>query len=78
MTQCFRVLFTSAGRRVSLVRHFAKTLRDLGLEGKVVTADRQNLTAAAFVADAHELLPPALPTPMRCCRRSRIPATSTR
>jgi carbamoyl-phosphate synthase large subunit len=58
MTQCFRVLFTSAGRRVSLVRHFAGALRELGLKGKVVTADRQDLTAAAFVADAHELLPP--------------------
>lgn len=57
MTRRFNILFTSAGRRVSLVRLFKQALNDLDLAGTVVTADLQPLSAAALVADEHELLP---------------------
>lgn len=35
----FNILFTSIGRRVSLVQHFRKMLSGLGLEGKLIGAD---------------------------------------
>lgn len=57
MTAAFSILFTSAGRRVSLVRLFKQALTDLGLPGKVVTADLKPNAPAHFVADAHELVP---------------------
>lgn len=33
------ILFTSVGRRVALIRHFKKTLLDLGLRGRIVGVD---------------------------------------
>lgn len=53
----FNILFTSAGRRVSLIRYFKKALEELNLDGKIVTADMQKTAPAALVADVHELLP---------------------
>jgi carbamoyl-phosphate synthase large subunit len=53
----FNILFTSAGRRVSLVKYFKEALKELFLDGKIVTADMQNNAPAAWVGDIHELLP---------------------
>jgi carbamoyl-phosphate synthase large subunit len=53
----FNILFTSAGRRVSLVRHFKETLHTLGLTGKLVTTDFQKNAPAPFVADFQEQVP---------------------
>lgn len=53
----FNILFTSAGRRVSLIRQFRKSLEDLGLTGKIVTTDLQKNAPAPFVADVRELVP---------------------
>ncbi|NOU72618.1 ATP-grasp domain-containing protein [Paenibacillus sp. LMG 31458] len=53
----FNILFTSVGRRVSLIRYFREALKELGLEGKIVTADMQSNAPAARVGDIHELLP---------------------
>lgn len=53
----FNILFTSAGRRVSLIRHFKKTLNDMNLTGKIVTADLKRNAPAPFVSDYRELVP---------------------
>lgn len=53
----FNILFTSSGRRVSLIRHFKKVLFTLGLDGKIVTADLKKDAPTAFVSDVHELVP---------------------
>ena len=51
------ILFTSAGRRVSLVRRFRKAMQDLGVTGKLVSTDLQKNAPASFVADIRELVP---------------------
>lgn len=53
----FNILFTSAGRRVSLIRYFKETLLEMGQDGIMVTADMRNNAPAAQVSDVHELLP---------------------
>lgn len=53
----FNILFSSTGRRVSLIRSFKKTLLDMGLPGKIITADMQKNAAASFVGDVKELVP---------------------
>jgi carbamoyl-phosphate synthase large subunit len=47
----FNILFTSVGRRVSLVRHFRKVLSDLQLEGNLVGADVALSAPAMHVVD---------------------------
>ncbi|MBE7447194.1 MAG: ATP-grasp domain-containing protein [Planctomycetia bacterium] len=53
----FNILFTSSGRRVSLLRHFREALQKLGLRGRLVSADLQKHAPASFVADDRELVP---------------------
>ncbi len=53
----FNILFTSAGRRVSLIRLFRKSLKDLDLKGEIVTTDLQKNAPAPFAADFRELVP---------------------
>jgi carbamoyl-phosphate synthase large subunit len=53
----FNILFTSLGRRVSMLRHFRKALQKLGLKGRLVSADHQKHASASFVADHRELVP---------------------
>ncbi|MEG4486052.1 ATP-grasp domain-containing protein [Microcoleus sp. D2_18a_B4] len=50
----FNILFTSAGRRVSLIQAFKKTLKDMGLTGSIVTTDLQNNAPASFISDFNE------------------------
>ncbi len=46
------VLFTSAGRRVSLLKHFKHAMSELGLaEGKVIACDAGDSAPASFIAD---------------------------
>ena len=45
------ILFTSVGRRVSLVQHFREVLSDLGLGGKLVGADMLLSAPAMHVVD---------------------------
>jgi len=47
----FNILFTSIGRRVSLVQHFGEVLSDLGLEGKLIGADMLLSAPAMHVVD---------------------------
>jgi len=51
------LLFTSAGRRVELLRAFRQAYLDLGLKGKVVAVDMDPLAPALQVADKAYLLP---------------------
>lgn len=53
----FNILFTSAGRRVSLIRAFRESSERLGVRGRIITADLNQNVSAAFVADQHELVP---------------------
>ncbi|MDD2497429.1 MAG: ATP-grasp domain-containing protein [Desulfitobacteriaceae bacterium] len=55
----FNILFTSSGRRVSLIRHFKEAMKELKIEGVVVSADMLKTAPASFVADFQEVIPPA-------------------
>jgi carbamoyl-phosphate synthase large subunit len=52
------VLFTSAGRRVELVRSFRRALDELELDGRLVGVDIDPLAAALRVMDASRMVPP--------------------
>lgn len=73
----FNILFTSVGRRVSLLRQFKQTLAEMDQNGKIIAADLQKNAAALFVADAIELVPrvvdPAYISVLKdICRRHEI------
>lgn len=53
------LLFSAAGRRVSLLRHFKKTINDLGLKGVIIAADIGKTAPAAYVADRKVIIPRA-------------------
>lgn len=53
----YNILFSAAGRRVSLLRHFRRTLDELGLGGEILAADAGKSAPAAFVADRHLSVP---------------------
>ncbi|MGB3305736.1 MAG: ATP-grasp domain-containing protein [Thermomicrobiales bacterium] len=56
MVRC-NILFTSAGRRVSLIQSFRSALNELGIDGSIVTGDLRGDAPARFVGDVHEQLP---------------------
>ncbi len=60
------VLISSAGRRVALLEAFRETLGLLGLTGQVVATDASSLSAAAWAADDHFVVP-------RCTDEQFIP-----
>jgi carbamoyl-phosphate synthase large subunit len=71
------VLFTSAGRRVELLRAFRQAYQNAGLAGRLVAADIDPLAPALQVADSFFLVPPVsdpdyLPTLARLCRQEAI------
>lgn len=73
----FNILFTSSGRRVSLLRHFREALQKLGLKGRLVSADLQKHTPASFVADDREQVPRVtdqayVPVLLEICHRRGI------
>ena len=51
------ILFTSAGRRVSLIRCFRESMHRLGITGKIFAADAKRDAPALFVADEKVQLP---------------------
>ncbi|MBF0547440.1 MAG: ATP-grasp domain-containing protein [Candidatus Riflebacteria bacterium] len=53
----FNILFTSAGRRVALINSFREALAQLGLKGRIITADLKPNAQAHFVSDARESVP---------------------
>lgn len=52
------LLFTSAGRRVELLRAFRQAFQQLGVAGKIIVADIDPLAPAFQVADVGYLVPP--------------------
>ena len=56
-SRSFNILFTSAGRRVELLRSFRRAYEELGLTGKIVVTDIDPLAPALQVADAFYLVP---------------------
>lgn len=50
MDSC-NILFTSVGRRVSLIRHFYRALRELQLEGRIYGADASDLSPAFHITE---------------------------
>lgn len=73
----FNILFTSAGRRVSLIRHFKKTLQELDLAGKIITADLTKTAPSVYIGDLFEPLPPInspgyIPAVMDICKKHNI------
>lgn len=57
MSQPYNILFSAAGRRVSLLRHFRRTLDALGLQGEILAADAGRSAPAAFAADRQLRVP---------------------
>lgn len=51
------ILFTSVGRRVSLIRNFKKSLNELGVKGSIITTDFKKNAPASFISDFHEQVP---------------------
>jgi carbamoyl-phosphate synthase large subunit len=51
------ILFTSVGRRVSLIRNFKKSLNELGVKGNIITTDFQKNAPASFIGDFYEQVP---------------------
>ncbi len=73
----FNILFTSVGRRVALLRHFRKTLRDLGVPGEIHATDLRKDSPASFVADRYFQTPRVksrdyIPSLLEICRKNRI------
>ena len=54
----FSTLFTSAGRRVELIRAFRRAYQKLGLPGNVVAADHDALAPSLQAADRSYVVPP--------------------
>jgi carbamoyl-phosphate synthase large subunit len=73
----FNILFTSAGRRVSLIRLFRQALHDLGLTHRIITADLRRSAPAHHIADEGECVPRVTdPTYVdslrRICQKHRV------
>ena len=71
------MLFTSAGRRVELVRAFRRAFAELGLEGKIVGVDVDPLAPALQECDATFIVPRVddpnyVPALIDLCARERI------
>jgi carbamoyl-phosphate synthase large subunit len=57
MTNTCTILFTSVGRRVSLIRNFFRAHRELHLDGKIIGADASDQSPAFHITDASYLVP---------------------
>lgn len=71
------ILFTCAGRKVSLIESFRRALGELGFEGSIVGTDASPLSAALQVCDYRYLVPPVsdpayIPTLLEICREHEI------
>jgi len=53
------ILITSVSRKVWLVKAFKDALKQEGIDGKVVSADINNLSAGLYVSNRHYLVPPS-------------------
>jgi carbamoyl-phosphate synthase large subunit len=53
MRDNFNILFTSSGRRVSLIRKFKDALFKENMNGKIVTTDLKNTAPTSLIGDKH-------------------------
>lgn len=51
------ILFTSAGRRVELIRAFQRAIDELGIKGRVIVVDADPLAPTMHMADAAYIVP---------------------
>lgn len=71
------ILITSVSRKVWLVKAFKDALRQEGINGKVISADINNLSAGLYVSNRHYLVPPSsdqnfIPTILEICKKENI------
>lgn len=71
------ILFTSAGRRVSLLRSFRNALKELNVEGNIFSADAGLSAPASFVSDKNFKVPRAdskdyIPYLIKICKENDI------
>ena len=71
------VLFTSAGRRIELLRAFRQAYSDLDLKGRIVAVDIDPLAPAMQEADRVYVVPPVsdsryVPQLVEICRREQV------
>ncbi|WP_245975332.1 ATP-grasp domain-containing protein [Oceanobacillus chungangensis] len=57
MVNSLNILFTSSGRRVSLINKFKDVYEEYNIEGKIITADVKQNAPTAFISDKHYILP---------------------
>lgn len=71
------ILFTSSGRRVSLIKKFRNLYTEYLVEGKIVTADYKKTAPTAFLSDLHIQVPRVsdehyLDSLLQICREQKI------
>lgn len=71
------ILFTSSGRRVELVKHFKRVIKDLGVNGNVITVDLKDTSPAGKISDKHILVPRVdskeyIPSLLKICTENNI------
>ena len=71
------ILFSAAGRRVSLLRHFKKTTTAMGIRGNIYAADSGKSAPAGFIADQYLNVPRAsspdyIPELLSICKKYEI------
>lgn len=71
------ILFTSSGRRVSLIRKFREAYTTQGFSGRIITADLQSTAPTAHFADSHYLVPRLkedgyVPALLEICRKEAV------
>lgn len=53
----FNILFTSSGRRVSLIKKFKEVIQKENIIGHIITADFKGSVPTAYISDKHILVP---------------------
>jgi len=76
MNSC-NILFTSVGRRVSLIRHFYRALKDLKLNGRIYGADASDKSPAFHITEKSFMVPRInhpdyIPSLLKICKQEHI------
>lgn len=71
------ILITSVSRKVWLVKAFKDALKQEGIDGKVISADINSLSAGLYMSDKHYLIPPSteqnfIPVILKICKKDNI------
>ncbi|MDQ0903986.1 MULTISPECIES: ATP-grasp domain-containing protein [unclassified Paenibacillus] len=71
------ILFTSSGRRLSLLQQFRKVLVQHNLNGSIMTADLKQTAPTAFFSDKHFIVPRVtdpnyIPKLLQICQKEKI------